>query len=133
MTLREALKDWAWLGNFDVFEIVRTSCLGDVILHSEAGDEYILNVDGGELRVFDEKEKEILASQHNLIAKMEQHGLKLFPGKCYGLKPHAIFKAYDPENMYVATTSEYVSFMGNFYGQIKDLPDGTNARLVVKS
>jgi hypothetical protein len=131
-TLREALQDWSWLRKLDEMDIVRTTCFGDVILRGQSGEEYILDVGGGELRAFDEAEKKLTAGEGNFIERMERHGLKLSSGKCYGLKPHAVFKAYEPDNIYVATTSEYVSFMGNFYGQIKDLPDGTKIRVVVK-
>jgi len=114
-------------------EIVRTSCIGDVILKTPSGEEFILDVVGGELRRFDEYEKSLLQGEPNLIRKMEQHGLALSPGTCYGLKPHAIFEVHRPENVYVATTAEYVSFMGGFRNRIKDLPDGTSIRFKVKS
>ena len=132
-TLREALKDWSWLRNLDDMEIVRTSCIGDVILRTASGEEFILDVVGGELRAYDEHEKYLLNGESNLMGRMEQHGLTLSPGTCYCLKPHAIFEVHKPDNVYVGTTSEYVSFLGDFHNRVKDLPDGTKVRFVVKS
>ncbi len=36
-----------------------------------------------------------------------------------------------PSNVYVATLSEYVSFMGSFHEQIQDVPDGGTVILKV--
>jgi hypothetical protein len=129
--LREALADWSWLRNTDELEIIDTTCLGDVILRDKADAELILDVGSGEIRPFDEKERELVSGQRAFIARMESHGLKLGQGQCYGLKPHFIFKDYEPGNMYVATTAEYVGFMGSFHGQINDLPNGATLRLKV--
>lgn len=129
--LRDALKDWSWLKDPDELEIVGTTCLGDVILRDYSAVEFILDVVAGEIRAFDETEREVSAGERGFVARMESHGLKLGPGQCYGLKPYAIFKDYTPENIYVATMPEYVSFMGSFHKQIKDLPDGAQVRLKV--
>jgi hypothetical protein len=131
-TIRDALADWSWLRNMDALEIVGTTCLGDVILRDSLDDELILDVGAGELRPYDAYEQNLVKNLGNLIARMEESGLKLEAGKCYGLKPHAIFQKYDPDNMYVATMAEYVSYMGWFHGEVKDLPDGAKVRLVVK-
>jgi len=129
--LRDALKDWSWLRNVDELEIIGTSCLGDVILRDSSGAELILQVVSGDIRPFDEVEREQLSGESTFIARMESHGLKLGPGQCYGLKPYAIFKEYTPENVYVATLAQYVGFMGSFHGQTKDLPNGAQVRFEV--
>jgi hypothetical protein len=131
-SLEEAFKDWSWLFDAGGAKILETSCIGDVVLRNSQGETLILDVVGGELRSYSETEKEMLENQDHLIAKLEAAGLKLEPGKCYGMKPTEIFKPFEAENMYVATLNEYVSFMGYFHGQIKDLPDGTTVRLKVK-
>ncbi len=112
-------------------EIVDTSCLGDVILRDKSGSEFVLVPACGEIRLLDDEERKLLSGLNEFIARMEIHGLKLGPGQCYGLKPYSIFKEYTPENMYVATMAEYVSFMGYFYGQTKDLPDGAKVKFKV--
>jgi hypothetical protein len=129
--LREALGDWSWLKDMSDLEVTNTTCLGDVILRDASGSEFILNVNAAELRPFDEKEKELLSGQSEFISRMERHGLSLGPDQCYGMKPYDVFKSYDPEHMYVARLAEYVSYMGYFHCQIKDVPDGAAARLEV--
>ena len=129
--LREALKDWSWLKDTRELEIVSTTCLGNVILRDNTAAELILDVVAGEIRRFDDAERELLSGESGFVAHMESHGLKLGPGQCYGLKPYAIFKGYAPENAYVATLAEYVSFMGSFHRQTHDLPDGTQVRFEV--
>lgn len=130
-TIQEALRDWSWLSNFDSIEVLRTTCLGDVIFKNSEGKELILVLVAGEIRDCDANERDWVANEGGLIARLELEGLKLGPGQCYGLKPYAIFKDYAAENMYVATLPEYVSFMGNFHEQTKDLPDGTKVRFKV--
>ena len=131
-TITDALADWSWLRNMDDLQIVGTTCLGDVILRDSLGDEFILVMGVGEFRPYDSYERGLVKNLGNLIARMEESGLKLEAGKCYGLKPHAVFQKYEPDNMYVTTMAEYVSYMGWFHGEVKDLPDGAKVRLVVK-
>jgi hypothetical protein len=131
-TIRDALADWSWLRNLDALEIVDTICIGDVILRDSNGDGFILDVVAGEIRPYNSYERNLVSNMGNLVTRMEEAGLRLGPGKCYGLKPHAVFKKYEPGNVYVATAAEYVSYMGWFHGETKDLPNGARVRLVVK-
>ena len=125
------MKDWEWLFPIDRIEIVKTTCLGDVIFIDSEGILQILDVVAGEVRIYDLKEEEQVNNMPNLIARLESQGLKLKEGQCYGLKPHAIFKEYVAENVYVASLSEYVSWAGDFHRQIKDVPDGGKIRIEV--
>lgn len=131
-TIEGALRDWSWLFDPDGIDILDTSCLGDVIFKNQEGQTMVLDLAAGEVREFDTKEQEWYANQGTLITRLEREGLQLGPGKCYGMKPHSIFKSLEAENMYVATLPEYVSFMGYFHKQIEDLPDGTTVTLKVK-
>ena len=130
-TIEEAMKEWEWLLSTDGIEIVNTSCLGDVIFIDGEGSLMILDVVAGQVRLFDLHEEEQIAGMPRLTSRLESEGLKLKEGQCYALKPHAIFKEYIAENLYVASLPEYVSFMGDFHRQIKDLPDGTKFRFKV--
>jgi hypothetical protein len=130
-TLEEAMLDWQWLFPVAHIEILTTSCIGDVIFADAQGTMKILDVGVGEVREYDAEEERLLAGQQRLIGKMEAAGLKLGAGQCYGFKPYAIFGKYEPENLYIAALPEYVSFMGYFHSQIKDLPDGTKIRFKV--
>jgi hypothetical protein len=130
-SVKKALADWSRLMKMDDVRILDTTCLGDVIFKNSEGNAFVLDVGAGEIRTYDAGERELVSEQNRLVSKFEQQGLKLGSGQCYGLKPNAIFKPYEAENIYVATLVEYVSFMGNFHHQIKDLPDGSPIRLRV--
>jgi len=56
----------------------------------------------------------------------------LTEGQCYGYKRQCVTGgSLEPDNVYVATMAEYISFMGDFHYQIKDIPDGTTVTLRV--
>jgi hypothetical protein len=132
ITLDDALNKWSWLHDMTGLEPVEIGPFGDVVFKQSNGTFNILNVNSAEFRTFtNSKEERELLCLPQLVADLESAGLHLRDGKCYGLKPLAIFKSYTPENMYVATAFEYISFMGDFYGQIKDLPDGTTLQIKV--
>jgi hypothetical protein len=132
MTLQDSLRDWSWLMPEREVRIVDISCLGDIIFETKQEERYILDVNAGEIRPFNDQEQKLMSGIGNIIKRFEAAGLKLGHNQCFGFKPHAIFKEYEPENMYVATLNEYVSFMGDFHRQIKGLPDGTAVELKVK-
>jgi hypothetical protein len=59
-------------------------------------------------------------------------GLLPVDGQCFGYKSQLTAGgSLEPANVYVATTAEYISFMGDFHYQIRDVPDGTTVTLKV--
>jgi hypothetical protein len=131
--LRRALDDWSWLFIKGGKEIIDATPFGDLILRDPVAELYWLNVNAGRIARFLGTEEERTRIFDSRTAKeLERQGLTIERNQCYALKPQAIFKAYTLENTYVATLSQYVSFMGDFHRQIKDLPDGTTVRAKVK-
>ena len=130
-TLNEAMNDWRWHLPIDQIEIIDTDCLGSVIFRNADKALMILDVVSAEVRPYPRPEVDSLAGLSHLTVTLETQGLILGSGQCYGLKPHAIFKKYTSENLYVASLPEYISFMGAFHRQIKDLPDGAAIRFKV--
>ena len=73
-----------------------------------------------------------IAFDGSIAAGYRKAGLILSDGKCYGYKRQLVTGAtLEPENVYVASLAEYLSFMGSFHDQIKDVVDGETVTLKV--
>lgn len=70
-----------------------------------------------------------------LAERGEQKGCSPAKGQCIGSKIPWVFKESGDmlENVYVADLYEYVSFMGDFHEQIKDVPNGGQVQLKVQA
>lgn len=67
-----------------------------------------------------------------IAADYVKAGLMPEEGQCFGYKIQLVAGgSLEVSNVYVATQSEYISFMGEFHHQIQDIPDGTTVRLKV--
>jgi hypothetical protein len=135
--LQVIAKDWQWLMELDRFKLLAISPFGDLLLQDETGKISLLDINAGELEetVGEEADPAQLfpiAFDDHIAKSYREAGLVLSPGKCYGYKrPGVAGGSIEPANVYVATLPEYVSFMGDFHHQIKDIPDGTNVTLKV--
>ncbi len=73
-----------------------------------------------------------IAFDDKIAADYRKAGLILSDGTCYGYKRQLVTGAtLEAENVYVATLPEYLSFMGSFHDQIKDVVDGETVTLNV--
>lgn len=76
------------------------------------------NEDGWQLRALADK---CLAS-----------GKRLSAGYCYAFTTLPLFGGpYEPDNVWVCCTQEWISFTGDIYLQTKDLPDGAAVKLKI--
>ncbi len=77
----------------------------------------------------DEKFREDWLFEEVVAAAQETVG-PLGEGRCYAFKSWPIMGGpFTPDNMYVATTTEWLAVSGDVGGQIKDLPNGAKITL----
>jgi hypothetical protein len=68
-----------------------------------------------------------------LVDKLVAAGMRLGPGQCYGYKmPPVLGGDYTVANTCVLPIAEQYGFHADLHEQIKDVPDGTEVRLVPK-
>ena len=130
-------KDWSWLIDLDQFTLLEVSPFGDLFLKDSTGRFCLLDINFGELQYAERtgSDPALLfptAFDMVIVTAYLKAGLLPEDGQCYGYKEQLVTRgSLKPENVYLATTSQYISFMGDFHHQIKDLPDGTKVRLKV--
>jgi hypothetical protein len=130
-------KDWSWLIDLGQYSLAATSPFGDLLLRDVAGTLSLLDINLGALKApaVEGDDPALLfpiAFDDRIASGYRDARLILRPGKCYGYKIQNVTGgSMEPENVYVATITEYVSFMGDFHHQIKDIPDGGSVVLKV--
>jgi hypothetical protein len=130
--------NWSWLIELDDYKLLAVSPFGDLLLRDTSNDIYLLDINSGELlqaEVSSENPETLFPDYFDgcLAHKYRQAQLFLKPGTCYGYKRQTVIGgSYEVENVYIADVRDYVSFMGDFCSQIKDIPDGTKVKIVVK-
>jgi hypothetical protein len=68
-----------------------------------------------------------------LVEKCLAGGKRLGPGMCYAFTTLPLLGGkYEPENVWISSTEEWMAFTGDIYLQTKDLPDGTTVELIVQ-
>ncbi len=65
--------------------------------------------------------------------KLTSEGMRPTRQQCFGYKIPLCFRESETvtPNVYVASLKEYVAFLGDLHRQLKNLPDGSKAKLVV--
>jgi hypothetical protein len=130
-------KDWEWLIELGGYHLLAISPFGDLLLQDDAGAISLLDINLGavEAATVTGTDPAVLfpiAFDDRVAAGYRKAGLLLSEGKCYGYKKQCVAGgSVEVENVYVASTAEYVSFMGDFHYQIKDIPDGGTVILKV--
>jgi hypothetical protein len=137
LELGEVAKDWDWLVNLREFNLLAISPFGDLLLQDASGAISLLDVNLGSLEAATETRLNPIilfpmAFDDAIAAGYRKNGLQLSEATCYGYKRQLVAGAtMESENVYVATLSEYLSFMGSFHDQIKDVTDGETVVLEV--
>lgn len=139
-TIKES---WAW-HDVDPVEIVSTNEFGNVIVRSTGGDYWRICPEelSCDLIASTEEEFEVLQKDPEFRQSWEMDLLveKAFmtlglttPDRCYCLKiPAVLGGAYDESNFGTISRQELISSAGDLAQKIKDLPDGSKVRLVIK-
>lgn len=135
--------NWNWVLN-DPVRIIATSAFGNLIVELADGtfwrvcpedlcaEKIADDVSALEsVRASDEFRTDWEVSHWVAEAKGRFGNLAL--GQCYCFKVFPLLNGdYSLENMEIMSLTEWVSVSGDIGNQIKDLPDGTQIRLVVK-
>jgi hypothetical protein len=135
--LRELAKDWRWLIDLDHQTLLAISPFGDLMLRDDTDEISLLDINLGILEYASTASKDPaslfpIAFDDQMARNYRAAGLFLSPGKCYGLKIQAVTGgSFEADNIYIASLKEYISFMGNFHYQIKDIPDGGRVKIKV--
>ena len=140
----DLLADWSGMlpSSFTVWLVNR---FGDVFVVFEDGSIHMLDVGIGAIkRVADDRDHfaTLLDTGDNannwfmipLVDKCVAAGLYVGHDQCYGYKiPPILGAAYTVENTFPIDLSEHFSFLADIHRQIKNLPDGTKVKIVVKT
>jgi Domain of unknown function (DUF1851) len=135
--LKTLAKDWRWLVDLDHQSLLAISPFGDLLLRDDTGEISLLDINLGVLEYAptngtDPASLFPIAFDDRIARDYRAAGLFLQPGKCYGLKIACVTGgSFEIDNIYIASVAEYVSFLGDFHYQIKDIPDGTKVKLKV--
>jgi len=137
LEISEIAKDWAWLTDLNEYQLLAVSPFGDLLLEDKTGVISLLDVNFGDLEPARTAGRDPIylfpiAFDDKIAADYRKAGLILSDGTCYGYKRQLVTGAtLEAENVYVATLPEYLSFMGSFHDQIKDVVDGETVTLKV--
>jgi type VI secretion system (T6SS) immunity protein Tdi1 len=135
--LNQLANDWAWLIRLDQFTLLAISPFGDLFMKDITGAFCLLDINLGALEYAEVVGNDPallfpIAFDDRIAGGYREAGLHLTEGKCYGYKKQCVAGgSVEVENVYVATTAEYISFMGDFHFQIKDVEDGESVYLKV--
>ncbi len=135
--LEKLASDWAWLINLEDYRLEAISPFGDLLLRDQSDALCLLDINLGSveyaIEVTDDPAIAFPIAFDDRIAEgYRKAHLSLKPDTCYGYKiPCVTGGSVEVENVYVATLTEYVSFMGSFHFQIKDVDDGESVIIKV--
>ena len=137
------LSEWRWLCP-QPLALVARSAFGDLFLRDEAGKIFRLDVAIGQLKEIARSETEFrdlagakdkreqwFAESDELTAL--ERGLKPNQDQCIAFKTPIMFaEAGTPNNAYLGSLYEQVSFLGDLNRQISQLPDGSKVQLRIR-
>lgn len=137
------LSEWRWLCP-QPMALVARSAFGDLFLRDKAGKIFKLDIAIGQMKkvagsetefrdlaVTKEKREQWFAESDELAAR--GHGLNPKKDQCVAFKTPIIFaEAGTPNNAYLGSLYEQVSFLGDLNRQIAELPDGSKVQLRIQ-
>jgi hypothetical protein len=136
------LSEWRWLCP-QPMALVARSAFGDLFLRDEAGKIFKLDIAIGQMKEVAKSETEFrdLAptkekreqwfAESDELAAIER-GLKPSQDQCVAFKTPIMFAgAGTPNNAYVGSLYEQVSFLGDLNRQLSQLPDGSKVQFRV--
>ncbi len=125
------------------FTLCLVNRFGDVFIVVDDGPVYLLDVACGTLsRVAESRDQfadlmDVPQNANNwlmipLIDQCVASGMSLQPGKCYGFKiPPLLGGEYALGNFVTVDLPQNYAFLADFWSQTKNVPDGTQVRLVI--
>ena len=143
LDVNRLLREWRWLCP-EPLELVARSAFGDLFLGDEAGKIFKLDIAVGQMNEIavsetefrhlaqtKEKRQQWFAEKDELAAG--EHGLKPNQNQCIAFKIPIVFaEAGTPNNAYVGSLYEQVSFLGDLNRQLSQVPDGSKVQLRIQ-
>jgi hypothetical protein len=129
--------EWRWLFQPTQFTLLEVSPFGDLFMRDETGAVCLLDINLGALQyaeIEDDNPALLFPIAFDMVIATGYIKAGLLPaeGQCFGYKQQLVAGgSMEIDNVYIATLSEYVTFMGDFHHQIQDIPDGTTVTLKV--
>jgi hypothetical protein len=137
-----SLSSWHWLvpREFTLWMVTR---IADLFIVPPDGTVHMLDVGGGDLKMVAEsredfREKADLEDNANqwfaipLVDRLVAAGMILQPRQCYAYKRLPILGGdYTVDNFAPVDVADWLGCLGDLQGQLKDLPDGAEVRLIV--
>src|SRR5258708_1316922 len=143
LDVERLLGEWRWLCP-QPMALVAKSAFGDLFLRDEAGVIFKLDIAIGQMKRIAKSETEF----RNLVSVKEHReewfaesdelaaaagGLKPGSEQCIAFKTPIIFaEGGGPNNAYVGSLYEQVSFLGDLNRQLSQLPDGSKVQLRIQ-
>ena len=137
------LSEWRWLCPQSLALVAR-SAFGDLFLRDEAGKIIKLDIAIGQILevatseadfrdlAYTKEKREQWFAESDELAAMER-GLNPNQDQCVAFKTPIIFaEAGTPNNAYVGSLYEQVSFLGDLHRQISQLPDGSKVQFRIQ-
>ena len=137
------LSEWRWLCPQSLALVAR-SAFGDLFLRDEAGRIFRLDIAIGQILevatsatefrdlAYTKEKREQWFAESDELAAMER-GLSPNQDQCVAFKTPVIFaEAGTPNNAYVGSLYEQVSFLGDLNRQISQLPDGSEVQFRIQ-
>ncbi len=137
------LSEWRWLCPQSLALVAR-SAFGDLFLRDEAGKIIKLDIAIGQILevatsetdfrdlAYTKEKREQWFAESDELAVMER-GLNPNQDQCVAFKTAIIFaEAGTPNNAYVGSLYEQVSFLGDLHRQISELPDGSKVQFRIQ-
>lgn len=142
--MERLLQEWKWLVQGS-YRLLALNPFGDLFLEDPNGGVCRLDVTSAEFRriadskidftnAADESVKKKEWFLEDLAWLAEQKGCRPAKCQCIGYKIPVVFEesANMPDNLYVADLYEFVAFMGDVHGQMRDVRDGEKVRIKIQ-
>jgi hypothetical protein len=135
LSSQELLEDWEWLLK-KPHTIVAMNNFGDMFLKDEHGQAFFLNIVVGNLtkvansiselsQLTAAKENQCRWFHTDFLTQLEQAGLTLSSGQCFGFKkPPVLGGNWELCNIDTGPIAVQVSLMGQIHQQVNALPPG---------
>lgn len=119
--------------------VLKANLFGDMFLAGAEGSVHMLDVGVGTVTKIATTEEEFrlfcLIDEDGwllrpLIGSCREAGMHLSKGQCYAFTTLPLFGGqYEPDNVWVCSWRDWISFTASIYSQTKELPDGATVSL----
>lgn len=135
---QKCLQHWAWLlKECSDFSILLVTKFGEVFVSNDNGEVWFLSTSNGSFDKVAESKEEFLDQlcdiekleyyfMPKVISVLNEAGMKLSEGECFGFHVPCIFEecTFDPGNFKQVQIEEYLIALGDMLYELQGMPDG---------